>query len=60
MNEEQKIAAVKTSAVSLAALAGLTLNDIVAIMSILFIGLQIGLLIPKYWRLFSSWFKGRP
>ncbi len=54
MNEDQRIAAAKTGAVGLAARAGMTLNDMVAVLTIIFIALQIGLLIPKYWRMIAE------
>lgn len=52
MNEDAKIAAVKTGAVGLAGALGMSMNDVVAILTAIFILLQIGLLLPKYWRLF--------
>ncbi|AZY49666.1 hypothetical protein C0J09_11345 [Bordetella avium] len=41
-----------------ATLYGLTLNELVAVATLLYLGLQIGLLLPKYWRLFRAWWKG--
>lgn len=52
MNEDAKVAGMKTAAVGIAGLFGMSLNDMVAILTGIFILLQIGLLIPKYWRLF--------
>lgn len=54
MNEDAKIAAVKTGAVGIAGALGMSLNDVVAILTAVFILLQIGLLIPKYWRMFVT------
>lgn len=36
---------------------GLTLSDWVAIATILYMVLQIGLLLPKYWALVARWWK---
>ncbi|MGS1010138.1 hypothetical protein [Achromobacter anxifer] len=37
---------------------GLTLNEWVAVATLLYLALQIGLLMPKYWRLMARWWKG--
>lgn len=39
----------------LAAATGLTLNEWVAVVTILYFVLQIGLLVPKYWGAFHTW-----
>ena len=51
MNEE-KITAIKTGFGGL--IYGLTLNEWVAISTIVFFTLQSGLLLPKYWRLIKG------
>lgn len=35
--------------------AGMPWSDIAAIVTILYVLLQIGLLVPKYWELFKQW-----
>jgi len=37
---------------------GLTLNEWVAVATLLYLAMQIGLLVPKYWRLMVGWWKG--
>lgn len=37
---------------------GLTLNEWVAVATLLYLAMQIGLLVPKYWRLVIGWWKG--
>lgn len=37
---------------------GLTLNEWVAVATLLYLAMQIGLLVPKYWRLLLGWWKG--
>jgi hypothetical protein len=49
---EEKLAFAKTApAMLLAAIYGLTLQDWVAIVTIVYVLLQAGLLVPKYWRM---------
>jgi hypothetical protein len=51
MDHEDKIAALKVSVgAGSAAIYGLTLNEWVAIFTIAYLVLQIGLLLPKYYR----------
>jgi hypothetical protein len=58
MNEE-RIAIAKTApAIVGATLYGLTLQDWVAIVTIAYVVLQAGLLVPKYWRIIRDWQKG--
>ena len=42
-----------------AAFYGLTLNEWVAMATLFYVALQIGLLLPKYWRLVRGWWTGR-
>lgn len=37
---------------------GLTLNEWVALATLVYLALQIGLLLPKYWRLVRDWWQG--
>ncbi|WP_088158064.1 hypothetical protein [Achromobacter xylosoxidans] len=37
---------------------GLTLNEWVALATLVYLALQIGLLMPKYWRLLRGWWRG--
>lgn len=37
---------------------GLTLNEWVAVATLLYLAMQIGLLVPKYWRLMLGWWRG--
>ena len=37
----------------------LTLNEWVAMATLFYVALQIGLLLPKYWRLVRGWWTGR-
>ena len=56
----QNMAAAKTGAVGLGAGASfITLNEWVAIATLIFILLQIGLLLPKYWQYYKLWRKGK-
>jgi Phage holin T7 family, holin superfamily II len=56
---EEKIAIAKTAPSILGAtLYGLTLQDWVAIVTIAYVILQAGLLVPKYWRMIRGWQKG--
>lgn len=60
MEPDVKSAAVKMSVGAGGSLAtALTLNEWVALATLAYLILQIGLLIPKYWRLFADWFKDR-
>jgi hypothetical protein len=56
MNDE-KIAALNTTFGI--TIYSLTLNDWVAIATLTYLLLQMGLLMPKYWRLFRDWRSGR-
>jgi hypothetical protein len=57
---EEKIAVAKTAPAILGAtIYGLTLQDWVAIATLVYVALQVGLLLPKYWRLLLGWKKGR-
>lgn len=57
---EEKLALAKTlPAIAGATLYGLTLQDWVAIVTIAYVALQAGLLIPKYWRIIRDWRKGK-
>lgn len=38
---------------------GLTLNEWVALATLVYLAMQIGLLVPKYWRLVRDWWLGR-
>jgi len=38
---------------------GLTLNEWVALATLVYLAMQIGLLLPKYWKLISAWVKER-
>lgn len=54
--QEETLAAVKIAPAGLGSLwAALTLNEWVAAATLLYVVLQIGLLIPKYW----AWLRGR-
>jgi hypothetical protein len=56
---EEKIAIAKTAPAILGAtLYGLTFQDWVAIVTIAYVILQVGLLVPKYWRIIRGWQKG--
>lgn len=55
LDNENKIAAAKmTGGAVLTSATALTLNEWVAIVTILYFVLQIGLLLPKYFNLFNS------
>jgi hypothetical protein len=57
---EEKIALAKTAPAILGAtLYGLTLQDWVAIATLVYVALQVGLLMPKYWKLFHDWRRSR-
>lgn len=59
MNEEELALAKTTPAIAGAMIYGLTLHDWVAIATLVYVALQVGLLVPKYWRLLREWRKGR-
>ena len=46
-------------AVTTASLSGLSLAEWVSIATIVYIGLQVGLLLPRYWREYRAWRAGR-
>lgn len=57
---EEKIAVAKVvPAIAGATIYGLTLQDWVAIATLVYVALQVGLLVPKYWRLVRDWRRGR-
>lgn len=45
-------------AVTTASLAGLSLAEWVSIATIVYIGLQVGLLLPRYYREYRTWRRG--
>ena len=52
MDTELKIVGAKVGSVAgMVTWYGFTPNDVVTMLTILFLALQIGLLVPKYWRL---------
>lgn len=60
LDREDQIAAVKISTVAGgAAASALTLNDWVAILTILYLLFQMGLLVPKYTQIIRDYFKNR-
>jgi hypothetical protein len=59
MNEEELALAKTSPAIAGAMIYGLTLQDWVAIATLVYVALQVGLLVPKYWRLFCEWRQGR-
>jgi Phage holin T7 family, holin superfamily II len=57
---EEKIAAAKVvPAIAGATIYGLTLQDWVAIATLVYVALQVGLLMPKYWKLLFDWRRSR-
>ncbi|WP_315384793.1 hypothetical protein [Microvirgula aerodenitrificans] len=61
MSKEIVAEAIKAAppvAVTTASLAGLSLAEWVSIATILYIGLQVGLLVPRYWREYRAWRDG--
>jgi hypothetical protein len=57
---EEKLAIAKTTpAVAGATIYGLTLQDWVAIVTLVYVALQVGLLVPRYWRLLRDWQRSR-
>ena len=59
MTDEQVAVAKTAPAIVGATIYGLTLQDWVAIATLVYVALQVGLLMPKYWRLLVGWRKGR-
>lgn len=60
MHDDVKLAAVKMSVgAGGAVLTGLTLNEWVAVATLVYVLLQIGLLMPKYWRMLVCILRGR-
>ena len=59
MTEEQVAVAKTAPAIAGATIYGLTLQDWVAIATLVYVALQAGLLMPKYWRLLFDWRSGR-
>jgi len=54
-----QMAAIKTTgAVSGAVASYWTLNEAVAIATLIFVILQVGLIIPKYWLIYKQWRHG--
>lgn len=53
--EEKAAAAKATIGIGGAVTYHMTLNEWVAIITILYLILQIGLLTPKYWQMFKDW-----
>lgn len=58
MDQETKIAAAKMGAAIGGTIFGMTLNDWVLIITFIYVLLQIGLLMPKYWEMIINWLKG--
>lgn len=57
---DEKMAALKMGGgVAGLTIYGITLNEWVAICTILYFVLQIGLLLPKYWYGLRRWWRGR-
>lgn len=59
MTEEELAIAKTVPAIAGATIYGLTLQDWVALVTLVYIALQVGLLVPKYWRLFRDWQRRR-
>ena len=60
MVTEEKIAMAKVApAIAGATVYGLTLQDWVALATLVYVALQVGLLMPKYWRLIFGWRRNR-
>jgi hypothetical protein len=56
---EEKLASMKVApAIAGATIYGLTLQDWVAIVTLIYVALQVGLLLPRYWRLLRDWRNG--
>lgn len=59
MDEETRIAAAKMGVAAGGVLFyGLTLNEWMAVITIIYVLMQIGLLIPKYWSAIKRYFFG--
>ena len=58
MSEEEVAIAKTAPAILGATLYGLTLQDWVAIVTMAYVVLQAGLLVPKYWRMIREWRRG--
>ena len=59
-HDEKASALVKMGGAASAAsysLTDLPLNELVAMITFLYVALQIGLLIPKYWQMIRDWIK---
>lgn len=59
MTDEQLAVAKTAPAIVGATIYGFTLQDWVAIATLVYVALQVGLLMPKYWRLLFDWRRGR-
>lgn len=59
MTEEKLTIAKTTPAILGATIYGLTLQDWVAVATLVYVALQVGLLMPKYWRLILDWQRAR-
>jgi hypothetical protein len=59
MTEEQIAVAKTVPAIAGATIYGLTLQDWVAIATLVYVVLQVGLLMPKYWKLLLDWRRSR-
>ncbi len=59
MTEEKLVMAKTMPAIAGATIYGLTLQDWVALVTLVYVALQVGLLVPKYWRLLREWRNGR-
>lgn len=55
MTDEYNVALRTGPAIAGAGYAGFTLNEWVAILTILYVVLQLGLLVPKYVRMIRQW-----
>lgn len=57
---DEELAVAKTApAIAGATIYGLTLQDWVAIATLVYVALQVGLLMPKYWKLLIDWRRSR-
>ena len=59
MTDEQLAVAKTVPAIAGATIYGLTLQDWVAIATLVYVAMQVGLLMPKYWRLLLDWRRSR-
>ena len=55
MTDEQLAVAKTAPAIAGATIYGFTLQDWVAVATLVYVALQVGLLMPKYWRLLFGW-----